>query len=111
EEPGPADGAEAAARAVVLVPVQVLRALHLELLPGARRELRRRSVRPPAHAAVADDHLTQRPFDAVADGAAQTATPMHLCHPGRVEGQAARRSTARSRFIASSAATLYDSAS
>ena len=64
-----------------------------------------------ADAAVADDDLSQRPRDAIADGAAQTPALVHLAHPVRVERQAASRSIARRRFIASSAATLYDSAS
>ena len=74
---------------------------------GAGRERRRAAMRAPA-ARRSGRRSTSRsgPVDAIADGAAQTPALVHLGHPVRVERQAARRSTARRRFIASSAATL-----
>src|SRR5436190_19504218 len=110
EETRAADGAEAAPRTAMLVPAQAGVRREVEPVARAGRVRRRAAVRPPADGAVADDHIAQWTGDAVADGVAEAPAQMLLGHGRRVERQAARRSTARRRFIAWSAATLYDSA-
>src|SRR6266700_2765769 len=60
EEPRAARGAEPAPGAVVLVPAKRLLAVQLERVTWAGRVGGRPAVRPPADAAMADDHVLQR---------------------------------------------------